>query len=92
MGVLQTETLPVRRRKRCGRWFASASGNGRPRLGFSLVEQTKIVTAASELARNVLIHGGGGEARLRFLIDRRGSRRASAHFRRSRAWHLPTSS
>ena len=29
-------------------------------LGFSLVDQTKIVTAASELARNTLIHGGGG--------------------------------
>jgi serine/threonine-protein kinase RsbT len=30
-------------------------------VGFSLVEQTKIVTAASELARNTVIHGGGGE-------------------------------
>ncbi len=30
------------------------------RLGFSLVDQTKVVTAASELARNTLIHGGGG--------------------------------
>lgn len=29
-------------------------------LGFSLVEQTKLVTAASELARNTLIHGKGG--------------------------------
>lgn len=28
-------------------------------LGFSLVEQTKLVTAASELARNIVIHGGG---------------------------------
>jgi serine/threonine-protein kinase RsbT len=28
--------------------------------GFSLVDQTKIVTAASELARNTLEHGGGG--------------------------------
>jgi serine/threonine-protein kinase RsbT len=28
--------------------------------GLSLVEQTKLVTAASELARNTLIHGGGG--------------------------------
>ncbi|HZA94450.1 MAG TPA: anti-sigma regulatory factor [Gemmatimonadales bacterium] len=27
---------------------------------FSLVEQTKLVTAASELARNTLVHGGGG--------------------------------
>jgi serine/threonine-protein kinase RsbT len=28
-------------------------------IGFNLVEQTKIVTAASELARNILEHGGG---------------------------------
>ncbi|HET8661837.1 MAG TPA: anti-sigma regulatory factor [Micromonosporaceae bacterium] len=28
----------------------------------SLVDQTKLVTAASELARNTLVHGGGGEA------------------------------
>ena len=32
--------------------------------GFSLVDQTKIVTAASELARNVLVHGGGGSVLL----------------------------
>ncbi len=30
--------------------------------GFSLVEQTKFITAASELARNAVIHGGGGSA------------------------------
>ena len=29
-------------------------------IGFSLVEQTKLVTAASELGRNTVIHGGGG--------------------------------
>mgnify|MGYP001144390393 CR=1 FL=1 len=28
-------------------------------LGFGLVAQTKLVTAASELARNTLVHGGG---------------------------------
>ncbi len=28
--------------------------------GFSLVDQTKIITAASEIARNTVIHGGGG--------------------------------
>ena len=33
-------------------------------LGFSLVDQTKMVTAASELARNALIHGGGGSMEL----------------------------
>ncbi len=30
-------------------------------LGFSLVDQTKIVTAASEIARNTILHGGGGK-------------------------------
>lgn len=30
-------------------------------LGFKLVDQTKIVTAASELARNTLVYGGGGK-------------------------------
>ena len=29
--------------------------------GFSLVDQTKFVTAASELARNTLLYGGGGD-------------------------------
>ena len=45
-------------------------------LGFSLVDQTKIVTAASELARNTLIHGGGGVTRLEALEEggRRGLR------------------
>ena len=42
-------------------------------LGFSLVDQTKIVTAASELARNTLIYGGGGVTRLAALQE--GSRR-----------------
>lgn len=36
-------------------------------LGFSLVEQTKIVTAASELARNTVDHGGGGTVQLEAL-------------------------
>jgi serine/threonine-protein kinase RsbT len=30
-------------------------------IGFSLVDQTKMVTAASELARNTFVYGGGGE-------------------------------
>jgi serine/threonine-protein kinase RsbT len=42
-------------------------------LGFGLVDQTKIVTAASELARNALEHGGGGSVRLEALNN--GSRR-----------------
>ena len=45
-------------------------------LGFSLVNQTKIVTAASELARNTVVHGGGGTVEIEVLIDggRRGIR------------------
>ncbi|PWI45148.1 anti-sigma regulatory factor [Streptomyces sp. ICBB 8177] len=53
------------------------------KAGFGLVQQTKVVTAASELARNTLVHGGGGrmemserpglggavELRLRFCDD-----------------------
>jgi serine/threonine-protein kinase RsbT len=37
--------------------------------GFSLVDQTKIVTAASELARNTLEYGGGGECTFELLND-----------------------
>ena len=38
-------------------------------LGFSLVDQTKIVTAASELARNTIKHGGGGTLRMELLNE-----------------------
>jgi serine/threonine-protein kinase RsbT len=46
--------------------------------GLSLVDQTKIVTAASELARNTLDYGGGGEVRLEIVEDggRKGVRLA----------------
>ena len=59
MALVSTENLPinaeidvvaVRRRVR------ELAG----KLGFSLVDQTKLVTAASELARNTMIYGGGG--------------------------------
>lgn len=44
--------------------------------GFSLVDQTKVVTAASELARNTVKHGGGGVMTVDELSDggRRGVR------------------
>jgi serine/threonine-protein kinase RsbT len=66
MAVVSTETLPVvsepdivtvRRRVR----------ETAAQLGFSLVDQTKFVTAASELARNTLIHGKGGAMELTTL-------------------------
>jgi len=45
-------------------------------LKFSLVDQTKMITAASELSRNTLVHGGGGDMRWELLDDgvRRGLR------------------
>jgi len=41
-------------------------------LRFSLVEQTKMITAASELSRNTLIHGGGG--RMRWEVTEAGAK------------------
>jgi serine/threonine-protein kinase RsbT len=45
-------------------------------MGFNLVDQTKIVTAASELARNTLQHGGGGRVTIEAVenFGRRGIR------------------
>ncbi|WP_435017759.1 anti-sigma regulatory factor [Tundrisphaera sp. TA3] len=40
-------------------------------LGFGLVDQTKTITAASELARNTLVYGGGGTVLLEVLSDGR---------------------
>ena len=46
------------------------------RVGFSLVDQTKLVTAASELARNTIDYGGGGTVQLELVENgvRRGVR------------------
>jgi serine/threonine-protein kinase RsbT len=45
-------------------------------MKFSLVDQTKMITAASELSRNTLVHGGGGDMRWELIDDglRRGVR------------------
>jgi serine/threonine-protein kinase RsbT len=73
--VLQEEAVPIQSsedivlvRKKVREWAIQC--------GFSLVDQTKIVTASSELARNALQYGNGGEARLEALNDgaRRGLR------------------
>jgi len=75
MPVIRTEAVDVRSsadvvsvRQAVRTWAIEA--------GFSLVDQTKIVTAASELARNTIDYGGGGIARLELLNDgpRRGLR------------------
>src|SRR6266508_3864523 len=73
--VSRSETRPIRAaedvvhaRQAARAWAVEA--------GFSLVDQTKIVTAASELARNTLVHGGGGDMRLELVSagGRRGLR------------------
>jgi serine/threonine-protein kinase RsbT len=68
MAVVRHEELPlasgedvVRARRVVREWAVS--------VGFRLVEQTKLVTAASEIARNVVTHGGGGRVRLEALND-----------------------
>lgn len=48
-------------------------------LKFSLVDQTKMITAASELSRNTLVHGGGGRMRWEFL-ESNGRRGLQLHF------------
>jgi serine/threonine-protein kinase RsbT len=68
MATLRDEVVPIRASEDIVRvrqivrdWTIGQS--------FSLVEQTKMITAASELARNALEHGGGGELRLEALND-----------------------
>ena len=70
MAVLRHEKRPVRTpedvvgvRRIVREWSVAT--------GFSLVDQTKMVTAASELARNALEHGGGGSVTLELLNDGR---------------------
>ncbi|HYE31348.1 MAG TPA: anti-sigma regulatory factor [Methylomirabilota bacterium] len=58
---LKTETDVVQARQQVRAWATEAK--------FSLVDQTKLVTAASELARNTIIYGGGGEMRMELLQE-----------------------
>ena len=48
--------------------------------GLSLVDQTKLVTAASELARNTLVHGGGGAARIEVVKSPNGRAGVKLYF------------
>jgi len=48
--------------------------------GLSLVDQTKLVTAASELARNTLVHGGGGVAQIEAVKSPTGRAGVRLHF------------
>lgn len=56
---LQSDGDVVKARQLVREWTAEAK--------FNLVEQTKLITAASELARNTIIHGGGGTLRMETL-------------------------
>jgi serine/threonine-protein kinase RsbT len=68
MNVLKRELLPLRNSNDVviARQRVRQSSIG---LHFSLVDQTKLVTAASELARNALDHGRGGEMTLEELAN-----------------------
>jgi serine/threonine-protein kinase RsbT len=48
-------------------------------LKFSLVDQTKMITATSELSRNTVVYGGGGEMRWE-LLDEGARRGLRVHF------------
>jgi serine/threonine-protein kinase RsbT len=49
-------------------------------IRLSLVDQTKLVTAASELARNTLVHGGGGTAAIEVVKSANGRAGVKLHF------------
>lgn len=75
MIVEKTATMPVKAAEDVVR-VRQAVRTQAIELGFSLVDQTKLVTAASEIARNTLEYGGGGTMQLQALRDgiRRGLR------------------
>lgn len=75
MNVERTETLPVRASEDVVRVRQTVRSRAVD-AGFSLVDQTKVVTAASEIARNTIDYGGGGEVRIDVvrLNARRGIR------------------
>ena len=75
MALLKRDELPVRQEEDVVR-VRQVVRQWAVELGFSLVDQTKIVTASSELARNTVIYGGGGQVELEALNDgtRRGLR------------------
>ena len=63
MIVVRADTLPIRASSDVVRVRQEVRARA-VEVGLGLVDQTKIVTAASELARNTLDYGGGGEVRV----------------------------
>jgi serine/threonine-protein kinase RsbT len=68
MATLRDETLDIRASADIVRVRQLVRARA-AELGFSLVDQTKLVTGASELARNALEHGGGGQVRVEMVND-----------------------
>ena len=68
MKIINNETIRLRASEDIS-YTRQIVRNWMVELRFSLVEQTKIVTAASELARNTIEHGGGGTVQLITLND-----------------------
>jgi serine/threonine-protein kinase RsbT len=64
--VLRDDTLPIRTSDDVVR-VRQETRTRAVEIGLGLVDQTKIVTAASELARNTLDYGGGGTVRLQIV-------------------------
>lgn len=70
--VIQSDSLPLKSGEDVVR-LRQATRERAIAVGFSLVDQTKFVTAASELGRNTIQYGGGGEAEIQTVQN--GARR-----------------
>ena len=68
MPVVKTETLPIETDQDIVAVRQTVRKLAQ-QISFSLVDQTKIVTAASELARNTVKYGGGGTMQWELLVD-----------------------
>jgi serine/threonine-protein kinase RsbT len=66
MRVVRSETLPVGNEQEVV-LSRQAVRRACQEIGFGLVDQTKMITAASELARNTVVYGGGGMLLLEVL-------------------------
>jgi serine/threonine-protein kinase RsbT len=68
MSVANRAVLPIRSQEDIVR-VRKATRENAIAQGFSLVDQTKLVTAASEIARNTLDYGNGGEVEITRVLD-----------------------
>jgi serine/threonine-protein kinase RsbT len=75
MTIIRTDVLPLRAEHDIV-FARQAVRKLSQEAGFGIVDQTKMVTAASELARNTLVYGGGGDMRWELMAEglRRGLR------------------